>query len=46
MITKFFFDFEFAKDGKPKPAKYKDVSADVFKKFLLDIFMILKTPDD
>ena len=44
-ITKFFLDPEFAKDGELKPAKYKDVIAEAFKKSRLVIFMILRTPD-
>ena len=44
--TKFFFVPEFVYPGAPNPAKYKDVNAVVFKKSLLVIFMILRTPDD
>ena len=32
--------------GAPNPAKYSDVSAVVFKKSLLFILMLLKTPGD
>ena len=36
----------FAGFGAPNPAKYNDVKAVVFKKSLLFILMLLKTPDD
>jgi len=45
MTTKFFLGPLSANVGEPNPAKYKEVSAVVFKKSLLDILMLLKTPD-
>jgi len=45
IITKFFFGPDAYVDA-PKPAKYNEVRAVVFKKSLLDIFMLLKTPGD
>jgi hypothetical protein len=44
IITKFFFGPVFALLIPPKPAKYNEVKAVVFKKSLLDIFMLLKNP--
>ena len=46
ITIKFFLGPLLANVGAPNPAKYNDVNAVVFKKSLLFIFMLLKTPGD